>query len=85
METFRTEGPAAALLRIASALAAAMLRALHRIADRTLAVALYQAARAAGEGIYLLESALRGYLVRSKYVDDDRFERKLDDDRVVCL
>jgi len=41
--------------------------------------------RAAGEGLFSLEASLRSYLVKSKYVDDDRYERKLGEDRIVCL
>lgn len=62
-----------------------VIQFLHRQLDRVIAVSLYFAVRWVGEGIFSLETLLREYLVGSKYVANDSFEVKLDDDRIICL
>lgn len=74
-----------AILAYLAALVGRCARFFHLLLDRVLAFALYHFVRGAGEWLFSLESALRAYLVSSRYVSDDSFERKLGEDRIVCL
>lgn len=73
------------ILAYVSSIAGRCVRFFHLLLDRLLALALYHAVRGVGEWLFVLESALRAYLVGSRYVSDDSFDRKLDEDRIVCL
>lgn len=58
---------------------------LHRVLDEVLAHCLYNLFRGIGKSLYCLESYLYEYLKKSKYVDDDKFEQKIEEDKVIAL
>lgn len=58
---------------------------LHKALDRVLATVLYFTVRKIGEGVFALETWLHEYLKKSKYVDDDQFDQKIEEERIICL
>lgn len=64
---------------------AIVLDFLHKALDRILAAILYFTVRKLGEGLFALETWLYEYLKKSKYIESDQFDQKIEEDRIICL
>lgn len=58
---------------------------LHRILDQIIAHSLYNLVIVFGRGLFFLETWLYSYLKKSKYVKDDKFDTKIDEDKLILL
>lgn len=58
---------------------------LHILLDKYLAILFYHTTRILGDFLFIIQTKLYEYIKNNKYVDDDKFEAKMERDRIVLL
>lgn len=58
---------------------------LHKLVDKFISLILYVLIRESGRFLYYIESKLYEYLENSKYIETDKFDQKISDEKVLLL